>query len=494
MSNIQVGLNIFSILSEALYDDPRMLFREYFQNSIDSVSRKESRRRNKDMVIKARLYDSDYNIIEADELTEEQEYSLVFIDNGAGVKEGEFKNLVGTVALSKKLKSDDIGYMGIGRLSGYSYCDRIEYINIKENEVKDAMYLDVKKAREYVTEDAGFSDIGAVTGREYDENIVNGLTDYGFIVILRNISNQLKYIIKSDTFINDMNSTIRCRVKYGNIANEDVKEFFDKHNSEVNYKIYIGNTEVVRDYNIDEGDSDFLITSKVRNSIVAKTIKKVNKRIQVTARKKIDNGIRVYYKGMLLDKDLGVVDQIRLYFGLNTSSAEMMQAFRAFYYEMHITADINLRADRKWFSYSGQKDDKENLHIEIMQLLLDWYKEAIDLRYKYSRLISKHRKYEYTTGPEKRIAEEKLTKDTVAFNNRIAEFTQDNKVILLEAIDLGDGKSKSDKVEKHISKNISKAIKLYLKSERYSDDYTFGQHYSVFIRMLCEENDPSDED
>ena len=38
MSTIRVGKEIFNILSESLYGKVQYLFREYVQNSIDSIS------------------------------------------------------------------------------------------------------------------------------------------------------------------------------------------------------------------------------------------------------------------------------------------------------------------------------------------------------------------------------------------------------------------------------------------------------------------------
>lgn len=110
----KVGASIVEIITESLYDKPIVVFREYVQNSADSLEAAEK---------------SDF----ANELAINIWYSgnaLYFLDNGTGIAHDQFVSKMGDIAYSSKKRDKNIGYKGIGRLSGLSYCRQLTFINI----------------------------------------------------------------------------------------------------------------------------------------------------------------------------------------------------------------------------------------------------------------------------------------------------------------------------------------------------------------------------
>ena len=106
-----IGARILNIITESLYDEPIVVFREYTQNAVDSIQRKASTENGC-----LKIWNDDD--------------SLFFLDNGEGIKKELFhKKMVG-IGLSGKAPDKDIGYKGIGRLSGMAYCGKLQFINI----------------------------------------------------------------------------------------------------------------------------------------------------------------------------------------------------------------------------------------------------------------------------------------------------------------------------------------------------------------------------
>ena len=86
MSNNYVGAGILNIITESLYDNPIVVFREYVQNSVDSIF-KETDRNNYEIKI---WYD---------------ENDLCFLDNGKGIDTNLFFDEMIKIGNSTKKKN-----------------------------------------------------------------------------------------------------------------------------------------------------------------------------------------------------------------------------------------------------------------------------------------------------------------------------------------------------------------------------------------------------
>lgn len=111
MSNNYVGAGILNIITESLYDNPIVVFREYVQNSVDSIFREDCQ---DDYEIKIWCDGND----------------LCFLDNGRGIDTQDFNDEMIKIGDSSKKRTWNLGYKGIGRLSGVPYCKKLTFINI----------------------------------------------------------------------------------------------------------------------------------------------------------------------------------------------------------------------------------------------------------------------------------------------------------------------------------------------------------------------------
>ena len=103
-----VGSELLRLLTHGLNTDPLSIYREYIQNSVDSiVSLKNNQRTGK---IEIFLTPS--------------ELSLSIRDNGAGLSYQQAVQQLISIGKSKKQRGVDRGFRGIGRLSGLAFGSR----------------------------------------------------------------------------------------------------------------------------------------------------------------------------------------------------------------------------------------------------------------------------------------------------------------------------------------------------------------------------------
>ncbi len=134
---IQVGKYTLESLTTGMYSNPKIVYREYIQNSVDSLENAVSK-----------------NIIEKQsmriDIIIDEENSVIRVrDNGMGISSNEAIATLMNIGSSKKRHSNNRGFRGIGRLGGMSYCDTLIFSTSAENEnVKTIVSFNCKKLRE----------------------------------------------------------------------------------------------------------------------------------------------------------------------------------------------------------------------------------------------------------------------------------------------------------------------------------------------------------
>lgn len=110
-----IGKNTIENLTTAMYEDLRIIYREYIQNSADSI----------DHAIEYGLITQDEALINI-EIDKKKKYVCVS-DNGTGIKAADFEKIMGSIADSTKDRNEDKGFRGIGRLGGISSCEKLVF-------------------------------------------------------------------------------------------------------------------------------------------------------------------------------------------------------------------------------------------------------------------------------------------------------------------------------------------------------------------------------
>lgn len=133
---VQVGKYTLESLTTGMYSDPKIVYREYIQNSVDSLEHAVS------------LGMLEQQGMRIDIIVNADESYISFKDNGTGISAAEAAQTLMNVGSSKKRNANNRGFRGIGRLGGMSYCNTLVFTTSAENEkVKTVVSFDCKKLR-----------------------------------------------------------------------------------------------------------------------------------------------------------------------------------------------------------------------------------------------------------------------------------------------------------------------------------------------------------
>lgn len=135
--NIQVGKYTLESLTTGMYSDPKIIYREYIQNSVDALEAAVQRNLIKPQSMRIDI------IVDA-----ENAY-ISIRDNGTGIKSLSAVSTLMNIGSSQKRHSNNRGFRGIGRLGGMSYCGRLVFTTSAEGEdTKTIIEFDCKKLRQ----------------------------------------------------------------------------------------------------------------------------------------------------------------------------------------------------------------------------------------------------------------------------------------------------------------------------------------------------------
>lgn len=144
MENIIIGKHTLESLTSGMYSDPFVIYREYIQNSADSI----------DEAIETGLLKLHQSKISVD--INSSEKRIIISDNGIGINLDSAEHTLINIGNSQKLSNNSRGFRGIGRLSALSYCSRLTFetssyteelgtkVTINANRLSKLLSADVK--------------------------------------------------------------------------------------------------------------------------------------------------------------------------------------------------------------------------------------------------------------------------------------------------------------------------------------------------------------
>lgn len=109
----EIGKNVIEHLTTAMYENSYTVYREYIQNSADSI----------DIAVADGLLVKDDAIIDIHIEFNKRKVSIY--DNAKGIPAANFNRILTDIADSEKDRTKDKGFRGIGRLAGVAYCDKL---------------------------------------------------------------------------------------------------------------------------------------------------------------------------------------------------------------------------------------------------------------------------------------------------------------------------------------------------------------------------------
>lgn len=139
---VEVGKFTLESLTTGMYSDPRIVYREYIQNSVDSIENAvaEGLMSNEDAYIKV-FIDAENGCIS-------------IIDNGKGISVARATNVLLSIGKSTKRQDANRGFRGIGRLGGLSYCERLSFTtSVQGEDVATRIIFDCKLLKSLLSPD-----------------------------------------------------------------------------------------------------------------------------------------------------------------------------------------------------------------------------------------------------------------------------------------------------------------------------------------------------
>ena len=141
MTDYVFGANILENLTIGMYQDSKVIYREYIQNSCDQI----------DKAIKDGILKPEEGTIEI--WSDYEERTIIIEDNATGISSVSFQRILGNIADSDKKIGEDKGFRGIGRLCGLAYCKDLVFKSSAKGEgIVSIMVCDANKMRNLIKE------------------------------------------------------------------------------------------------------------------------------------------------------------------------------------------------------------------------------------------------------------------------------------------------------------------------------------------------------
>ncbi|MBQ6773862.1 MAG: ATP-binding protein [Synergistaceae bacterium] len=246
MSEYIFGAHILESLTTGMYQDSRMIFREYIQNACDSIDKAASSGLiNRD--------DGEININ-----IDPETRNITIRDNGTGIKSREFERVLGNIADSDKKAGIDKGFRGIGRLCGLAYCEKLIFTaKFQGEKVISKLVCNAKVMRELISEDTekrytASEVLNLINEFAFEDEYEENIDEHYFIVELVNINSENTDLLNYDRVKKYLSFTVPLPyyITFSPYRSK-IYEYAKKSGSEIcEYNIYLNNEQLFKPYTI----------------------------------------------------------------------------------------------------------------------------------------------------------------------------------------------------------------------------------------------------
>lgn len=460
--NGRVGASIVSIITESLYDKPIVVFREYIQNAVDSLSS-----------VSANISASKLGVH-----VWHDKNSLYFVDNGRGIVLEDFLIKMTSIANSDKSKVENIGYKGIGRLSGISYCEVLSFINIldfknnkyQQYDISARKYSEIRRLQNFnsLTFDKLMDEIGSINDSVDATDIRNIALKHGnlfenrntgFIVILKNISPVLQNVIKDSKFLENLNwllpipfaDSIASEEPFVTLANQATSSISPLIPAKA-YNIFFNGEQLYRPLSKDMIRTYLCTCELDQYGICLHSFS--NQKIVINKTNSF-SGIRIYIDNMMLCDESELIPALIQYGLTSHTSNELLQSVRGIGALIYIVDKVNISTNaRRTFI-----DVTDEESISFLRYISEFIEKVYRTRYALSEYAAAKENGE-TNSQKINFHRDKAIK---ALEDLASEqVTIDDTPVIPTDFDSLSLTEQKAIVKKEISKSFNASIKKYL--------------------------------
>lgn len=243
-----IGKNVIEHLTTAMYENNNIIFREYIQNSADSI----------DKAIKSGLLKQQEAYIDIE--IDSKKRNITIYDNAVGIPHDLFLKKLLSIAESDKDRNEDKGFRGIGRLGGLACCNKLIFSSSYKGEsIKSILEWDAKTLKNIINDfkqKPTASDLVDMVTTFYKEEY--NADEHFFEVKLEEVIEEDNELLDGKSVRNYLQAVAPVPYKSGFFRSR-IHEYVKQNNLKIDeYKILVNGEQLFKEYtsNLYEGTEE----------------------------------------------------------------------------------------------------------------------------------------------------------------------------------------------------------------------------------------------
>ena len=242
MQEYVFGANILENLTTGMYQDSKIIYREYIQNACDQI----------DKAYEIGLLSPNSGTIR---IWLDQEKRIITIeDNATGISSKNFKHTLADIANSDKKIGTDKGFRGIGRLCGLAYCKELVFSTTAAGEdTISIMRCHAQKMRELINSNKKYT-ANEVLDQIYhfDKKKTTDIKNHWFKVELIGINEENKELLDSNQVNNYLSFVAPVPYQNSFYYSTEIYNYAKKLNHKIDeYNISLNGEQIFKKYNLN---------------------------------------------------------------------------------------------------------------------------------------------------------------------------------------------------------------------------------------------------
>lgn len=234
-----IGKNVIENLTTAMYENLLIVYREYIQNSADSI----------DKAVNQGLIDRNSAEIYVDIDTNKRYISIE--DNGAGISADNFKQIMSSIADSKKDSAENKGFRGIGRLGGISTCRELRFsCSAAGEDVQSIVIWNAQKVREILVDHTQNPEASALVDSvtTYETQPCEEKSHF-FKVEMIDVEQSASELLDVSLIKQYLRSVAPLPYDVGFIFKSKIHDFAKEHGFDIDeYNVFVNNDRLYKEY------------------------------------------------------------------------------------------------------------------------------------------------------------------------------------------------------------------------------------------------------